>query len=362
MIPLVDLKAQYATIKKEIDTAIQTVLNNTSFILGEHVEEFEKNFAKYNNAKHCVALKSGTAALHLALLALGIKPGDEVITISHTFIATTEAIIHSGAKPVFVDISPDTYLINTDQIEKAITPKTKAILPVDIYGQMADMKTLRKICDKHGLKLIEDAAQAHGAEQNNEKPGKYADVAAFSFYPGKNLGAYGDAGAIITNNNALAEKIAMLRDHGRRKGAKYEHEIVGYNERMDGLQGAVLNVKLKHLDAWINKRRKIAQQYNKGLNIQTPVEALGNKHAYHLYVVQHEKRDALLEHLKKKDIQAGIHYPISLHLQQAHKDLKIKSAYPATEKAAKRILSLPIYPEMTDEQIALVIKAVNEFK
>ena len=269
-----------------------------------------------------------------------------------------------GAVPVFVDIHEDTFLMDVSKVEKAITKKTKAILPVDLYGQMADMRALRMICDKHHIKLLEDAAQAHGAEQYGDKPGKRADIASFSFYPGKNLGAYGDAGGIVTNDEALADKIVSIRNHGRKKGTKYEHVIMGFNERMDGMQGAILDAKLRHLDAWIAARRTIAAKYDAQLTgiVEIPHEAPGNKHAYHLYVIKHPNRDALFEHLKKQGIEVGIHYPIPLHLQLAHRDLNLpKGSYPVAERVAGQILSLPIYPEMTDQQITRITSTIKAF-
>jgi dTDP-4-amino-4,6-dideoxygalactose transaminase len=363
-IPLVDLKRQYETIKPEVDEAMQKVILETAFIKGKYVKQFEEKFAVYNDAKYCVGMSNGTSALWIALKALGIGPGDEVITVPNTFIATSEAITAAGAKIKFVDVHPDTYLMDETKLESIITKETKAIMPVHLYGQMANMQRIKEIADRHGLRVIEDAAQAHGAQHGGKLPGSYSDIATFSFYPGKNLGAYGDAGAVITNDEGLARKVRMLIDHGRDTGQKYEHSLEGYNERMDGLQGAVLDVKLKYLDMWNGARRIIAEQYNSLLAgiVKTPTELEGNKHVYHIYAIETEDRDALCKHLKEAGIEAGIHYPIPLHLLQAYKHLNLpKGSYPVTENVAGRILSLPIYPEMNNEQLTYVADKVKEF-
>jgi dTDP-4-amino-4,6-dideoxygalactose transaminase len=363
-IPLVDLKAQYASIKPEIDAAIQRVITNTSFILGKEVSEFEKNFAAFCQAQHCVGTDSGTAALHLALLLCDVKPGDEVITTTHTFIATAEVISVIGAKPVFVDIDPRTYNIDPQQIERAITPRTKAIIPVHLYGQPAEMDAILAIARKHNLRVIEDAAQAHGAEYRGKRAGSMGDIACFSFYPGKNLGAYGDAGAIVTNNAELAECARLLRNHGRRD--KYEHLIVGYGYRLDALQAAILGAKLPHLDAWNARRRAIADYYTELLtntDVITPYVPPHITPIYHIYCIRHKNRDGLQKHLQARGIETGIHYPIPLHLQPVYQNLGYKVGdFPNAEKAANEILSLPIYPELTDAQVEMIVQAVKEFR
>jgi dTDP-4-amino-4,6-dideoxygalactose transaminase len=363
-IPLVDLKAQYASIKPEIDGAMQRIVSNTSFILGKEVAEFEKNFAAFCNAQYCVGADSGTAALHLALLILGVQAGDEVITTTHTFIATAEVISLIGAKPVFVDIDSRTYNIDPSKIEQAITPRTKVIMPVHLYGQPAEMDAILDIARKHNLRVIEDAAQAHGAEYRGRRAGTMGDIACFSFYPGKNLGAYGDAGALVTNNAEFAERARMLRDHGRRD--KYLHQVVGYGYRLDALQAAILGAKLPHLDAWNARRREIADQYTDLLTnteIVTPYVPPHIKPVFHIYCIRHKNRDGLLKHLKERGIEAGIHYPVPLHLQPVYENLGYKRGdFPHTEQAADEILSLPLYPELTNDQVQFIVDAVKEFK
>jgi dTDP-4-amino-4,6-dideoxygalactose transaminase len=364
-IPLVDLRAQYESIKPEIDAAIQRTIDNTAFILGPEAKKFEDHFAEFCSVKHAIGLDSGTAALHLALLALGVGAGDEVITTTHTFIATSEAIVLTGARPVLVDIDPRTYNIDASKIEAAITPRTKAIIPVHLYGQPAEMDPILEVARTHNLRVIEDAAQAHGSAYRGRRIGSLGDVACFSFYPGKNLGAYGDAGALVTNDDELARKIRMLRDHGRT--TKYEHEITGYGYRLDGIQGAVLDVKLKHLPEWNAARRAHADYYTELLanvddSIVTPYEPAQVQAVYHLYVIRTRKRDELLQYLKEHDIEAGIHYPVPLHLQPVYKNLGYtKGAFPETEKAANEILSLPMYPELTHAQMERVVETMREF-
>ncbi len=361
-IPLVDLKAQYASIKFEVDAAIQRVLDNTSFILGQEVAEFEAAFARYVDAKGAVGIASGTAALSLSLLACGVGPGDEVITTAHTFIATAEAISHVGARPVFVDIDPRTYTLAPNCVEDAITPHTRAILPVHLYGQPADMAPLLEIAQRRSLWLIEDAAQAHGAEYRGKRCGALGHLACFSFYPGKNLGAYGDAGAVTGNDETLLAKVRKLRDHGRI--SKYEHDEIGYGERLDALQAAVLGVKLPHLEAWTEARRAHARLYSWLLadcDVVTPYELPDVRHVYHLYVIRTSRREEMLAHLKTRGIGAGVHYPTPLHRQPAY----LKQGYgsvrlPITEKAAADVLSLPMYPELTEDQIQTVVDAIKE--
>ncbi len=363
-IPLVDLKAQYQAIKPEIDAAMQRVVANTQFILGKEVAEFEKNFAAYCRVRHCVGTDSGTAALHLALILGGIKPGDEVITTTHTFVATAEVISLIGARPVFVDIDPRTYNIDPNAIERAITPRTRAIIPVHLYGQPAEMEPILDIARKHNLRVIEDAAQAHGAEYRGRRAGSMGDIACFSFYPGKNLGAYGDAGALVTNDDDLAARARMLRDHGRKE--KYAHQIVGYGYRLDALQAAILGAKLPHLDAWNARRREIADYYTElfsNTDLVLPYVPTHIQPVYHLYVVRARNRDALQKHLKARGIETGIHYPIPLHLQPVYKNLGYKPGdFPHTKKTANEVLSLPMYPELTEAQINQVVEAVKEFK
>jgi dTDP-4-amino-4,6-dideoxygalactose transaminase len=367
MIPFVDLKTQYDSIKDEIDEAIQNVLDNTSFIMGEDLINFEEEFASFCNTKYAIGVANGSDALNLALRACGIGEGDEVITVPHTFISTSEAISNVGGKIVFVDIDPKTYTIDVSKIEEKITEKTKAIIPVHLYGQTADMETIMELAKKYNLKIIEDAAQAHGAEYKGKKVGSIGDVACFSFYPGKNLGAYGDAGMITTNNEEIAEKVKLLRNHGR-ISKKYEHEIEGYSSRLDNLQAAILRVKLKYLNKWNDSRRENAKKYNELLNnidrIVTPYEADYAKHVYHLYVIRTERgRDKLREELKSKGIAAGIHYPIPLHLQPAYRYLGYKRGdFPITEKVSQEILSLPMFAELTDEQIKEIVEAIKYFK
>lgn len=364
-IPLVDLKAQYHTIQNEVAAAIQQVIENSSFILGEQAQIFETNFAEYMKVKHAVGVANGTDALMLAMKALGIQAGDEIIAPSHTFIASLEPVIHLGATPVLVDIDPTTYNIDPSAIEAAITPRTKAIIAVHLYGQPADMTAIKSIADKHGLLLIEDAAQAHGAEYKNQRVGSWGDVTAFSFYPGKNLGAYGDAGAVITNDDKIAERLRVLRDHGSR--VKYEHLEVGFNSRLDGIQAAVLNVKLKYIEEWTEKRRQHAAYYNAALasvhGVETPKEEPQVRHVYHLYVIRvASDRQQMFDYLKKRGIGVGIHYPTPIHLQPALAAYGYKRGdLPCTEAVASSIISLPLYPELSTAQMDRVATAVKEY-
>ena len=363
-VPFVDLKAQYQTLKKDMVPAVEGIMDSASFILGKAVENFERNFADAHRAKHCIGVGSGTDALHILLWALGVGPGDEVITVSHTFIATSEAISLTGAKPVFVDVDPVTYTMDPKLIERAITKKTKAIVPVHLYGQPAPMEEIMAVANRHKLPVIEDCAQAHLATFNGKPVSQFGIGAGFSFYPGKNLGAYGEAGGVLTNDDALAAKVRMLRDHGSQK--KYHHELVGHNYRMDGIQGAVLGVKLPHLNAWTEARRQHASTYSQKLkgvgDIVTPVEAPGRKHVYHLYVIQTKRRDELQAFLNTKEIGNGLHYPIPLHLQPAYSWLGYKKGdFPVSEMVAERGLSLPMFAEMTGDQLDYVVGAVKEF-
>lgn len=362
-IPLVDLRAQYNTIKSEIDSAVQRVLDNTSFIMGKEVTSFEAAFAGFVGATGAAGVASGTAALHLALLACGVGPGDEVITAAHTFIATAEAISHTGARPVFVDIDPNTYTLDPAQVEDRITDRTRAIVPVHLYGQPADLDPLVDIARRRSLWLIEDAAQAHGAEYKGRRCGTIGHMACFSFYPGKNLGAYGDAGAVTSNDEKLLAKVRKLRDHGRT--SKYEHDEIGYGERIDALQAAILAAKLPHLESWSEARRSHARLYNEllaGSTVATPYESPDVRHVYHLYVVRTPHRDDLLSHLKRNGVDAGIHYPIPVHKQPAYaKQGYSDVSLPVSERAAAEVLSLPLYPELTEAQIHHVAKAVRGF-
>jgi dTDP-4-amino-4,6-dideoxygalactose transaminase len=367
-IPLVDLKAQYLSIKDEIDAAIQRVVDSTNFILGPDVRAFEEEFARFCGVQHAVGVDSGTAALHLAFLACDIGPGDEVITTPHTFIATIGMLGRVGAKPVFVDIDPRTYNMNPDRIEAAITERAKAIMPVHLYGQPAEMDPILEIADRHGLKVIEDAAQAHGAEYKGRRAGSMGHVAIFSFYPGKNLGAYGDAGALVTNDGEIAEKVRLLRNHGRRE--KYEHLLQGFNYRIDTLQAAILRAKLAHLEEWNEARRRHVATYREllsDLDLVLPYEPEHVMAVYHLFVVRLEgsssrERDDLREHLKARGISTGIHYPIPLHLQPAYRHLGYKGGdFPFTEECARQVLSLPMYPELTQAQMEGVARAIKEF-
>jgi dTDP-4-amino-4,6-dideoxygalactose transaminase len=361
-IPLVDLKAQYALIKAEVDAAIQRVLDSTSFILGGEVTEFEQSFAAHAGARGAVGVASGTAALMLALRACGVGPGDEVITTAHTFVATAEAISQTGATPVFVDIDLRTFNLDPALVDEAITSRTRAIVPVHLYGQPAAMDELAEIASRRGIWLIEDAAQAHGAEYRGRRCGSLGHMACFSFYPGKNLGAYGDAGAVTSDDEALLARVRRLRDHGRT--TKYEHDEIGFGERLDALQAAILGAKLPHLEAWTESRRTHARMYDEmltGSSVTTPFVAPEVRHVYHLYVIRTQNRDGILSHLKSKGIGAGIHYPVPLHQQPVYRRLGYGDiSLPMTERAAAEVLSLPMYPELRPEQVEYVIEAVEE--
>jgi len=372
-VPFLDLKAQYATIKKEVDPAIHEILDNTAFILGKSVLQFEKEFANAHYVKHCIGTSSGTDANHLVLWALGIGPGDEVIIPANTFIATAWGATLCGAKPVFVDCHPDSYNIDPTKVEAAITKKTKAIVAVHLYGQAADMDALNVIVKKHNLILVEDAAQAHLAEYKGKRIGGLSKATSFSFYPGKNLGAYGEAGAVVTNDEQLAKLFVQLREHGQSE--KYHHENFGHNYRMEGIQGAVLGVKLKHLENWTDGRRNVAAKYKMLLGdlkqISLPVELPDHKHVYHLYVIRvngesietrEETRNKLQSFLSDNDIASGLHYPVPLHLQKCFSHLGYKKGdFPVTEDLARTGLSLPMFPELTDEQIEYVASKIKEF-
>ena len=361
-VPFVDLKIQYAVIGKEVDRAIQDVLTSGWFILGRQVEAFEHAFSAYLGGCETVAVGSGTEALHLALLACGVGPGDEVITVSNSFIATALAISYVGATPVFVDIEPSTHTLDPSQLSDRITLRTKAIIPVHLFGQPADMGAICGIAEERGLYVIEDACQAHGARYRGQPVGTIGDVGCFSFYPGKNLGAYGDGGAVTTRSAELAARVRMLRNYGQSR--KYYHMIRGYNSRLDELQAAILSVKLRHLERWNEARRKIAARYDRelGPNVTIPRTREGSHHVFHLYVVRARLRDRLQEWLANRGIETQIHYPIPIHLQDAYGDLGLPSGcLPITEEASAQVLSLPMFPELTDVQVGRVIEAVNAF-
>jgi dTDP-4-amino-4,6-dideoxygalactose transaminase len=362
-IQFVDLKKQYEPFKEEILAGISRVLDGMYLFLGENVQSFEKEFADFCNAKHGIGVSDGTTALHLALLAMGIGAGDEVITVPNTFIATVEAIILAGAQPVFVDIDPQTYLVNTEEIESKITHRTKALLPVHLYGQMVDMERMREISDKHGLMILEDACQAHGAEFNGKRPGHLSDAATYSFYFSKNLGAYGEGGFITTNDDELARRLRMMRDHGSER--KYYHDLIGMNARPDEIQAVVLRAKLKHLADWTEARRQHAMLYNKllqGTPVITPKVESNARHVYHLYVIRAPQRDALQAFLREKGIFTGIHYPVPIHMQNAVGYLGLKEGqFANTERVVKEILSLPMFAELSDADIARFASTIKEF-
>lgn len=363
MIPFIDLKAQCLSIKDEIDAAIARVLESSQFVLGDEVAAFEEEFATYCGARYGIAVNSGTSALHLALLAAGIGPGDEVITVPFTFVATVAAIRYTGARPVFMDIKPRSYTMDVTQIEDALTERTKAILPVHLYGQPADMDPILEIAQRYGLTVIEDAAQAHGAEYKGRRVGSIGDLGCFSFYPSKNLGAYGEGGVVVTNNPEYARTIRMLRDWGQER--KYHHVLRGYNYRMDGLQGAILRVKLRHLEAWTEARGAHAARYDEllaGASVQTPTVMPYARHVYHIYAIRTPHRDALQQTLHMQGIQTGIHYPIPVHLQEAHADLGYQFGdFPCSEQAASEVLSLPMFAELAPAQIDAVVKSIRSF-
>lgn len=360
-VAFLDLTRQYEPLKKEIDEAIQSVIAQTSFVLGRQVEEFEEAFASYCGAKHCISVHSGTAALHIALLAMGVGPGDEVVTAPNSFIATAEAISFSGAQPRFVDAELDTANIDVDKIASAITEKTRAIIPVHLYGQPARMSKIMELAKAHNLKVLEDACQAHGARYRGARAGTIGDAGCFSFYPGKNLGAAGDGGAVVTNDAELAEKMRLLRNHGSER--KYHHDIIGHNFRLDSIQCAILTVKLKHLDEWNLKRRAVAAFYDKRLLDAPgvyPIKVIDDcEPVYHLYVVRTDDSLKLQNTLKEMKVAHGIHYPIPIHLQPAYEYLRLKEgSFPNSELLSKSIVSLPIYPELTGDEQERVVTAV----
>ena len=362
-IPLVNLKAGFEPIKDEVMKAIESVFSTMNLYIGPNVQALEEEFASYCGTKYAIGVGSGTDAIHLALLSAGIRRGDEVIVSPNTFFATVEAIAYTSAVPVFVDTDPVTYTIDTSLIEKKINSRTKAIIPVHMYGQAADMAPIIKLSEKHGIKIIEDACQAHGAEYHNKKCGSIGDAGCFSFYFTKNLGGYGEGGMVVTNNHDIAEKVRLFRNHGHK--SKYEHSVMGYNNRLDELQAAILRIKLKHLDNYNKNRREIAKKYNALLEntpLSLPKEANNRKHVYHLYVVRTNERDELQEYLNERGISTGIHYKVPIHLQEACKQYNYKQGdIPQVEKACGEILSLPIYPELNDEDIKYITDAIKGF-
>jgi dTDP-4-amino-4,6-dideoxygalactose transaminase len=361
MIPLVDLPAQFRTLKPEIDAAVGRVLENAQYILGPAVAAFEQEFAAFCRTSEAIGVNSGTSALHLSLLAAGVGPGDEVITVPFTFVATIAAIEYAGARPVLVDVEPEFLTMDPARLEAAITPRTKAIIPVHLFGQSADMDPILAVARDHGLVVIEDACQAHGAEYKGRRCGSMGQLGCFSFYPGKNLGAYGEGGAVVTSDPELAKKIRLLRAWGEE--TRYEHKYRGFNYRMDGVQGAVLGVKLRYLEAWTEARRRNAAEYGRQLAdtaARLPAERRDSRHVYHLYVVRLLQRDAWRERLTAAGVQTGVHYPIPVHLQPAYRDLGYAAGdFPVCEHACTEVLSLPMFPELTADQIGEVAHALS---
>ncbi len=361
-VPFVDLKSQYQSIKDEVDSEIMNVVGDCAFVGGPYVQRFEEAFAEYCGAKYAVGVSSGTSALHLALMAMGVGSGDKVITAANTFIATAEAVTHAGASVDLVDCDAASFNMDPALIEKAITDKTRAIIPVHLYGQAADMDAVLEVARKHNLLVLEDAAQAQGAKYKDRRTGSMGDAAAFSFYPAKNLGAYGDAGIVVTNSREIADHVRMLANHGRRTGT--DHAVEGYNARLDGIQGAVLGVKLPKLDGWNEKRRQAAGRYDellKGLDIATPEAMPYAMHIYHLYVIRVKNRDKVKEAMGEKGVGCGMHYPIPIHLLDAYKYLeKPAGSYPVTEEIANELLSLPMFPEITGEQQKYVADCLGQ--
>ena len=363
-IPLLDLKAQYQSLKPALDDAVIRVLESGRYVLGPEVSAFEEEFAASCGTRHAVGVSSGTSALHLALLALGIGRGDEVVTVPFTFVATVAAVLYTGARPVLVDVDPQTLTLDPERLERAITPRTRAILPVHIHGQPADMDPILEIAEGHGVPVVEDAAQSHAAEYHGRRSGSDGVLGCFSFYPGKNLGAAGEGGAVTTDDDALARKVRMLRDWGSEH--KYEHQLHGYNYRLEEIQAAVLRVKLAELESWTEARRAHAALYHQLLAdspVARPVEAPGRRHVYHVFAVRHPAREQLACALEREGIGTGIHYPVPVHLQPGYADLGYGPGdFPAAERAAREVLSLPLYPELTAAQVREVAERVNAFE
>ncbi len=362
-IPFLDLKKQYLQIRQEVLAATEKVFSDTAFSGGPYVESFEKNFAAFCGTKYAAGVNNGTTALHLAMLALGIKQGDEVLLPANTFIATAWCVSYVNATPVFVDCDPETWEIDASQLEKKITPRTKAIIGVHLYGQPFDLEAVKAVAGKHGIFLIEDAAQAHGAKYNGRHVGSYGELTCFSFYPGKNLGAYGEAGAVVTNNEEYYKHIQSLRNHG--SSTRYYHDEIGYNMRMDGLQGAILDIKLRYLNAWNSRRKQIAAMYRKGIsNRKIKMQQVPGwaDPVYHLFVVTTEKRDDLMKFLQQNNVFPGLHYPVPCHLQKAYTGLGYKKgAFPNAEYLSSHCLSLPMFAELTDDEVQAVIETINKF-
>jgi dTDP-4-amino-4,6-dideoxygalactose transaminase len=361
-VPFMDLKGQFARLRAEVLPVLEEVAAGAGYVLGPKVAEFEQAFASFIGARHCVGVNSGTSALHLALIAAGVGAGDEVLTVPMTFIATSWAISYVGAKPVFVDVDPETYTMDVSKVKARLTPKTRAILPVHLYGQPADLGPLLELSRKYGIPLIEDAAQAHGATYGSQFAGALGQSGCFSFYPGKNLGAYGEAGAVVTNDGVIAARLRSLRDHAQEK--RYHHNELGFNYRMDAFQGAVLNIKLKYVNAWTARRRELADRYHELLSdlpLKLPVAVAGRGHVWHLYVVLHAERERIRRELEAAGIQTGLHYPIPLHLQKAYQHLGyLEGDFPAAERVGRECLTLPLFPEMTDAQQDAVVSALRE--
>ena len=364
-VPFVDLRSQYQSLRSEIRTVMDDVCAGARFVMGPELTEFEGNFAAFISSKYAVGVSTGTDAIMMALKAVGVGEGDEVIAPANTFIATVLAISSAGAKPVLVDCDEDYYNIDPGKIEPAITSKTKAIVPVHLYGQPADMNPIMELAGKHKIKIIEDACQSHGAQYNGKTTGTFGEAGCFSFFPGKNLGAYGDGGGVVTDDPAIVETIQLFRNYGQK--VKYHHLLKGWNFRLDNIQAAILNIKLKFLAEWSTSRYNAAQEYSKQLSVldnkvKTPMEMPNTTHVYHLYVIRVEERDELQKYLQEKGVATGIHYPIPFHLLPAYSDLDYKKGdFPVTEQIADEILSLPMYPEITPEQIAYVVSCIKDF-
>jgi dTDP-4-amino-4,6-dideoxygalactose transaminase len=362
MIPFLDLRAQHEPIADKITAVVSRIVRSGNFILGEHNRAFEENFAAYCGSPYAVAVNSGTSALQLALLAAGVRPGDEVITVSMTFVATVAAILYTGAVPKLVDIDPASWTMDVDQFEAAITPRTKAVIPVHLHGRLAQMSRIMDVAHAHGITVIEDAAQAHGAERNGRRAGTFGDMGCFSFYPGKNLGACGEGGAIVTDRADLAQRVGLLRDWGQE--TKYKHVLQGFNFRMDEIQAAILNIKLAHIEDWTEGRRRVAARYDEQLashGIDTPRRPMGLEHVYHVYAIRVADRDEVRRRLGAAGIATGIHYPTPVHLQPAYESLGYGlNSLPVSERLATELLSLPVFPEMTDAQVDEVCRGVTE--